>query len=218
MNASSPLDPRLKTLTLGVTTTAAAATSLALPEKAEAFIPFAHGFHVNSTILTAPGTTYLNLHLDLTNTAAPIVIGAGTSYGWNLQFVNFGPSTQFLSGAGFGSITYEFLPGYYTATQTFNLAAITSGLWSTSFYQDTNSFTVGQTYYLGLRASGTAVGTVHGWMHVQSGSLTHLQSAFNLDPNGPITIGQIPEPSAALLLAVGSTGLLAARRRRKKAA
>ncbi|MEM8956040.1 MAG: PEP-CTERM sorting domain-containing protein [Verrucomicrobiota bacterium] len=53
----------------------------------------------------------------------------------------------------------------------------------------------------------------YAWMQLELGSLTVISGAYNDTPGASILVGQVPEPSGVLLLAVGAAGLMAWRRR-----
>ena len=223
------IDHRLQSLSigLGATATAAAATaaSVSLPQKAEAIVPMVSGIQLNDTVLIITDVDTMeriNIQFDPYNFSNPIRLGSYIDYGWNVRFDLLSPTslslpgTFFLKGytTGAGTVFYNFLNTFYTATATVNLAGISSGSWSNSLLFNGSP---GDTFYIGLRRSTSAGSpTYFGWSQVQAGSTTHLQTAINFDNNGAITIGQVPEPSSALLLATGASGLLATRRRKNR--
>ncbi|MEM7147241.1 MAG: PEP-CTERM sorting domain-containing protein [Verrucomicrobiota bacterium] len=218
MTTPSPLDHRLKTLTLGATTLTAATAGLSLPEKAEASIALPSGFYANTDPITVSNSVFLNISLDLDNVTEPIAINSFFNNGWNFIALSASSGSGiniFQSGQSTGLYTYFFFSFYYTESQTFNLADFSSG-----FLYTTNSFSflAPGDYYFGLRRAGGATGDINGWTKLTLASISHVQTVFNINPGGPsnITIGQVPEPSTALLLAAGSASLLTARRRRKK--
>jgi hypothetical protein len=211
-----PFDPRLKSLSLGLTTLGAATAGLSLPEKAEATGTLVTGIQITDVTVSVSNSNYINIHLAPYNASSPINIVGAFTYGWNFA-LGFSGSLNF-SGYGNSNYTYFALSGsVYAATQTVNLATLDIGFFTTG-----TSFLLpgspDDSYYIGIRRTGGPTGDITGWTHLQVGSINHLQTAINFDDAGAIAIGQVPEPSAALLLAAGATGLLTARRRRKKAA
>ncbi|MEM7147243.1 MAG: PEP-CTERM sorting domain-containing protein [Verrucomicrobiota bacterium] len=204
---------RLELISLG-SLTATAAAGLTLTEKAEAGIPLASGFFVSNDQITVPDYTYMNLQLDLSITNNPILVMSGSAAkGWNFAY---GLSYIIISGNAFAATSYTYWvysAGFFTATETFNLADYSSDFFAEN--PGTQFPLPSTTVYFGLRRTGGAAGEINGWLQLEIGSLSHQQSAFNISTPSNIAIGQIPEPTSALLLAAGATGLLTARRRRK---
>ncbi|MEM7144751.1 MAG: PEP-CTERM sorting domain-containing protein [Verrucomicrobiota bacterium] len=223
---SSPAK-RYELLTLGLG--AAAAAGASLPQKAEATIVIGgpSGIIVNNDGVTA--TDYLNIQLDLGNSLAPILIGAVTTriQGWNfngyLDSMDLAFTFADRTGSGVDGIyTYFILDPndtafpIFSASQTFDLATL-----GISAFTDSRGYaltTSTDTWFIGLRRTSSLGADINGWVQLQFGSVTHLQSAFNFSDPSSITVGQVPEPTSALLLAAGATGLLAARRRRRNTA
>ncbi|MEM7144753.1 MAG: PEP-CTERM sorting domain-containing protein [Verrucomicrobiota bacterium] len=227
------LDHRLQSLGLG--TVAATAAGLAFTPKAEAAIVY------TGTGLTDPNTPgAVLMTLDGTNILFSSGFPTTMITGFGFQIVNYSGSTLGLVQGGDlvnGTITYvyQFLATndptatgqfptinavFFTETQTFllsNATLNTNFVWGSLGANIFPPVIPNSSFYFGLRRVGLGT-TEYGWAEVQFGSVTVVSAAFNTTNNGSIAIGQIPEPSSTLLLAAGATGLLNARRRRKKAA
>ncbi|MEM7144750.1 MAG: PEP-CTERM sorting domain-containing protein [Verrucomicrobiota bacterium] len=219
------LDQKLLTITLG----SAAAAGASLPEKAEATALLPSGIIVNNDVLTAIDSINdrINIQLNLTDLASPIDVITVSSFGipgWNFNGYFYSASTRvgmtFFGATASNSgliYSYLFLTGtYFTATASVDISGFSESdfTYSTGILVDNSP----DTLYFALRRTSNGGPDINGWVQLQFGSVTHLQSAFNFSDPSSITVGQVPEPSSALLLAAGATGLLTARRRRKKAA
>ncbi|MEM8955712.1 MAG: PEP-CTERM sorting domain-containing protein [Verrucomicrobiota bacterium] len=216
---STLLEPRLKTISLSAGTLAAAGAGLVLTQKeAQAGGAGVSGFIISTDPVAVPNYSILNIRLDLSNTFEPIIIGTGYTNGWNFSYGEGGLGFAGAPTSG-GVYTYLFFvgsfgsSGIYSESQTFDLAVQSSG----SFAFAGLRFSVPDTLFIGLRRTGGG-DTINGWTQLDIASINHVQTAFNVANPSNIAIGQIPEPQSALLLAAGSAGLLAARRRRNKTA
>jgi hypothetical protein len=93
--------------------------------------------------------------------------------------------------------------------------------YNTGFYGD-SGIPTGATGYLGFRfdpESVAGVQTWYGWLRMTAGNNTTGVNGNVLDwaydnTGAGIMVGQVPEPSALSLLAMGAAGMLALRRRR----
>ncbi|MEM7147239.1 MAG: PEP-CTERM sorting domain-containing protein [Verrucomicrobiota bacterium] len=217
--STATIASHLKTIALGASAGAATTAGIGLAPKAEAGVPIVSGFFVNSDPVTVSNGTIFNINLVPLNLVQPISLNIGSSIGWNFDFNG---STLSIYGINVGSfLQYQFFAGsygangFYSDTQNFDLASFDS-----SFFQASNSIALSppDTVYIGLRRTDTILNVdVNGWTRLDLASISHVQTAFNFNNPSNITIGQVPEPSSAtLLLAAGATGLLTARRRRKR--
>ncbi|MEM8955711.1 MAG: PEP-CTERM sorting domain-containing protein [Verrucomicrobiota bacterium] len=214
MTTPTSLSFRLKSVSLGATTVAASTTGLALLEKADASImSLPDGFIINTDAVTAPYGSVLNIFLPEVSGETQIVVGvfSGGSLesGWNIAEAEGGIN---LDGVGAFDEYLFWASGFYTESQTFNLADFDDSAFTTNTYLNLSGAT---NLFIGLRRTGPNP-TINGWTNVIISSVGHVQTIFNTNNPSNIPIGGIPEPTSALLLAAGGAGLAAARRRRKK--
>ncbi|MEM7144754.1 MAG: PEP-CTERM sorting domain-containing protein [Verrucomicrobiota bacterium] len=235
-------DDKLSSLSLA----ALAAAGVSLPEKAEAVIivnndvltdPAATA-QINLQFNPTGTNSGIQLSAGINPSAPGWIFDLRTQTVPGYTDIFYAAYFEFATGTIIASVTYQFLGftfSYYfppasstyiftqitlfSDTQAFLLSAVPSpytwlnnGLLRNPLPVNSNPF------YIGLRRIEADGDAFYGWAKLQYGSITHLQSAFNSTSNGNITIGQVPEPSTALLLAAGSASLLATRKRRKKAA
>jgi hypothetical protein len=236
---------RLQRLTLGLGSVAAA-SGMALPGKADAMIVFNNdvlsvdGSFPNYLNLRFDPTGTDPIQV-LAGTGSGIRIGgsiaSNTMYSMlvTASFNNY-PSVETITNS-YTRPVYAFLGTgnvieLFTATQTFNIAdpAFLGTTGTFAWFGGANALpfpTTSGPFYIGLRRKDPGFDNHFGWAKIRfdappptppfaKGQFTYLESAFNTDADGAIAVGQIPEPSSALLLAAGSTGLLASRRRRNK--
>ncbi|MEM8955710.1 MAG: PEP-CTERM sorting domain-containing protein [Verrucomicrobiota bacterium] len=213
MTNQTRLPSRLSRVSLGAATLAASATGLTLTEKAEASIAVTSDeFIFNTDPITVSYGNYLNIFLPTSDGETMIMVasfGGSTNLGWNMRE---GEGDLIIYGSIGSTVQYlVWISSFYTNPQTFNLANYDDSDFGTQASFSLEGSVPGM--YIGLRRAGAP--TLNGWTYITFGTINHQQTVFNNSSPSNITIGQVPEPSAAaLLLAAGSIGLAATRRRR----